>query len=638
MKFTDFTKKINIGDAYGLINDRTYARVTGFDTNSAQFEGEYAVVYLTTPYGTKIRTGRAYLKKFTELDDLNQLFEYEDSALRENNSLYGGELDNVDYHELDKQNAPLFADLVNNIENEFAPLPGWFPLEVQLELTYECPYRCLGCYNEPRAIKLNFAENLAECKTKEMTQKEIDKFCKIVDTCLENGARFFTITGGEPTLYPELVFTLIRKIKAAGGYVSINTSSSLITDEYAKELKDAGLNSALTSLHGSDEEVNAKFTYTEGSFEKTVTGIKHLLNNGIHVVPNFVATHANVHDMVKTAEMLYHMGIKRQAFSIFIPTPNVEHHKPLIMTKEDYQTYFNALKYLNDTYPDLSATATLPVPPCLAQELVGDYVLEGFEHRTCPSGRQFIVVNINGDVSPCIQRAFDEKYGRNILDNPANIVDVTASWKKIMNTPEKCMNCEAKAFCNPCNMNILANNDNKLGINTEPYPEFPPVTKENAKKLEKKFSMLIPTDENTLNKTYKLSKETLFRKESNGYITVINPHIQGYTVISGVDQETLEGNIRFNDIKMYKLFKAMNIIKEIDESEYATINGKVIPKYKILTEFIGKNFTNEELVYMLRTDTAGRFFCLANTPEENENYKQGEKIYRRQLKKNYLRG
>jgi radical SAM protein with 4Fe4S-binding SPASM domain len=489
------------------------------------------------------------------------------------------------------------------------------------------------CYNGVRAHDLKFEENLKECQCQEMTKEKEEKFYKLINICLDHGAKFFTITGGEPMLYPDLVCNLITKIKEKGGYASINTNSTLINEDVAIKFKEAGLNSALTSIHGSTEEVHKKIVCTPGAYKRALTGISNLLSQGIHVVPNFVASHENVNNMYETARMLYGLGIKRQAYSIFIPTPNVEHHKKLTMTKEDYQTYFKTLEHINSEFPDLSATATLPVPPCLARGLVEPTVLEKFEHRTCPSGRQFMVVNIEGNVSPCIQRPFDKKYGENIETSSLNIVDSMKDWKKLLNTPEKCIDCAAKSYCNPCNMNILVNND-KLGPLSTPYPDFAPINKDEMNELSKKYSINIPTDKNDLNKVYKLHNNIIIRKENDGYITIINPSIQGYTVLSNIDPNNLKENFKINNKQIYKLLKAMNALEEVNNSDnYIIITGGTIPKYKILTEFIGKDFNDDNLVYCLRTDTAGRFFCVANTEKEKEEYEKAEKVYRKYMLK-----
>lgn len=517
------------------------------------------------------------------------------------------------------------------IEKEFEPIEGWYPLEVQIEITYDCTLRCAMCYNGVRANEKKFGDYLKECNFGVMNEEKHKKLNNIVELCLNNGAKFFTITGGEPLLYPNLVVEMIKKIKTRGGYASINSNATLIDDKLAGELKEAGLDSALISIHGANEKTHVKTVCIGGAFEKTKAGIKALLNNGINVVPNFVASHVNISNLRETAEMLYNLGIKHQAYSIFIPTPNVKEHELLKMTVDDNKSYFKQLHELNSMHNDLKATATLPVPPCLSKGVVEPNILEKFEFRTCPSGRQFMVVNAEGNVSPCIQYAWNETYGSNIMNDSKGMAKKLSHWKEIFNLPEKCFNCGCKGFCNPCNMNILRENNDALSSLSIPYPNYSNLTDLEAEPFKKKFEIII--EEDGWKNTYKLKDYVAIREEENGYLTLINPRIQGYTLLKDVTLNDLKENFVFNKLEHYRLFKAMNVIEDglVENKNISLINMKLAPKYKILTELVGWDFDNQDAVYCTRTDTAGRFFCLQNTIQEQQMFDEARDIYAKQL-------
>lgn len=519
---------------------------------------------------------------------------------------------------------------VKMISKEFEPIEGWYPLEVQIEITYDCTLRCAMCYNGVRANEKKFNDYLKKCNFENIDEQKVRKINNIIELCLNNGAKFFTITGGEPLLYPDLVIEMIEKIKDRGGYASINSNATLIDEKLATRLKEAKLDSALISIHGADEKTHAKTVCVNGAFERTKNGIKALLKNGIHVVPNFVASHVNISKLKETAEMLYELGIKNQAYSIFIPTPNVREHEFLKMTVDDNISYFEQLYKLNEEYQDLRTTATLPVPPCLSKGIVEPNILEKFEFRTCPSGRQFMVVNALGNASPCIQYAWNERYGSNIINEGEMVSKKLSSWKELFNLPEKCFNCGCKGFCNPCNMNILRENKDVLSPLSIPYPNYINLTDEEAEPFKKKFEIMI--EEADWNKVFKLKNYAMIREEKDGYLTLINPKIQGYTLLKNISRKNLEGNFIFCTPSHYRLFKAMNIIEEsVAENDSATINMELAPKYKILTELVGWNFDNQRAVYCTRTDTAGRFFCLANTDLEQQTYDEARKVYAENL-------
>jgi radical SAM protein with 4Fe4S-binding SPASM domain len=526
----------------------------------------------------------------------------------------------------------ILAKRAKEISKEFEPIEGWYPLEVQIEITYDCTLRCAMCYNGVRANEKKFGDYLKKCNFQAMDEQKHEKLNNIVELCLNNGAKFFAITGGEPLLYPDLVIEMIRKIKARGGYVSINSNATLIDEELAKKLKEAGLDSALISIHGANEKTHVKTVCVNNAFERTKNGIEALLKNEIRVVPNFVASHVNISKLKETAEMLYDLGIKHQAYSIFIPTPNVREHEVLKMTVDDNRSYFEQLYKLNSKYPDLRATATLPVPPCLSKGIVKPDILEKFEFRTCPSVRQFMVVNVEGSTSPCIQYAWNETYGSNIKNNSEVISKKLSRWKELFNLPEKCFNCGCKGFCNPCNMNILRENEGILSPLSIPYPDYSNLTDEEAEAFKKKFEIIIKEDD--WNKVFRLKDYVMIREEKDGYLTLINPRIQGYTLLKDISKADLEGNFIFRTPEHYRLFKAMNVIEKSlmkHNDNFTLIDMKLAPKYKILTELVGRDFNNQEAVYCTRTDTAGRFFCLPNTTFEQQTYDDARNVYEEQL-------
>jgi radical SAM protein with 4Fe4S-binding SPASM domain len=527
----------------------------------------------------------------------------------------------------------------NEILKEFQPIKGWYPLEAQIEITYDCTLRCPMCYNGVRANEKKFSDYINECNFKDISPDKEEKLKNVVATCLKNGARFFTITGGEPLLYPELVLDLIEMIKEYGCYASINSNATVVTPELAKKLKSVGLNSAMISCHGPDDDTHRKIVGVSGAWGRTINGIRALLDNGIRVVPNFVASHTNIDKMQETSEMLYELGLKVQSFSMFIPTPGVESHEGLKLTLEDNEKYFRQLDYINKVL-GVRATATLPVPPCLSRGIVPPEVLKSFEFRNCPSGRQFMVVNAEGNASPCIQFAWNEKYGSN-LENP-DMTTKLAQWKSIDKISEKCFRCAAKGFCNPCNMNILREHEFEgimsLGREYEPYPGYRGLTEEESASFKKKFEIVVST--NDWNKPYRLKDGMMIRAEEDGILTIINPQIQAYTVIDGLDLDELTDAFTFSEPEHFQLFSAMDLLVPVTNPSivYGLDNLEMVPKYKFLTEFVGWNFDTEGVVYMTRTDTAGRYFCLPNNEHETEMYRKAREDYERHIPENAYSG
>jgi hypothetical protein len=178
-------------------------------------------------------------------------------------------------------------------------------------------------------------------------------------------------------------------------------------------------------------------------------------------------------------------------------------------------------------------------------------------------------------------------------------------------------------------MNILVNNDNRLGAVSEPYPGRRALTAAEAAMLDHKYIIDIKLSESEKSASYSFKDGICFRREQGNYLTVINPKIQGYTVLKNFDRAA-SGTYRFyGNLDLLRLLKAMDAV-EISEpirSRAIDSQARCVEKYKILTEFIGRDFNKKGSVYCLRTDTAGRFFCLPNTSKENKAYAMAAELY-----------
>lgn len=110
----------------------------------------------------------------------------------------------------------------------------------------------------------------------------------------EQGLSDLMITGGEPTLFkhlPELVATAIRD---HGLRVHLQTNAvRLARASYTAQLVEAGLTSAMVSLHSHDPEVSDRMTSAPGTHAQTVAGLRTALAAGVAVHLNCVVEQAN---------------------------------------------------------------------------------------------------------------------------------------------------------------------------------------------------------------------------------------------------------------------------------------------------------------------------------------------------------
>jgi len=109
---------------------------------------------------------------------------------------------------------------------------------------------------------------------KELTTEGVENRIQLL---AKRNARAIIFTGGEPTLREDLA-ELIKFAKKSGiESIELQTNGVLLDDpERAERIVDAGVDSALVSLHSHRKEISEKLTHSINTFERTLKGINNL--------------------------------------------------------------------------------------------------------------------------------------------------------------------------------------------------------------------------------------------------------------------------------------------------------------------------------------------------------------------------
>jgi radical SAM protein with 4Fe4S-binding SPASM domain len=134
------------------------------------------------------------------------------------------------------------------------------PLYVKIKLVWTCNLRCGMCNH---------------WREKQERPLHIDQFKAIVDELAELGCQKIHITGGEPTLYSDLV-ELIRHIREHDIRVNMTTNATLITKDKARALADAGLHRVNVSIDSPERKIHDKVRGVKGAWKKTTKGVGFL--------------------------------------------------------------------------------------------------------------------------------------------------------------------------------------------------------------------------------------------------------------------------------------------------------------------------------------------------------------------------
>lgn len=153
---------------------------------------------------------------------------------------------------------------------------------VELRPTLACNHHCAFCNSVDRTIE-NTMHGAADMRANAVLWSEFPVFRAIV-------------SGGEPTLLKDLP-TIVSDLAVGGLLVELQTNGMALADPgYAARLRDAGLHTALVSLHGSHPALSDAITQFPGGWARTVSGIDHALAHGITVEISHVIHRANALD------------------------------------------------------------------------------------------------------------------------------------------------------------------------------------------------------------------------------------------------------------------------------------------------------------------------------------------------------
>ncbi|MCX8189710.1 MAG: radical SAM protein [Candidatus Diapherotrites archaeon] len=160
-----------------------------------------------------------------------------------------------------------------------------------LLLGYKCNNNCRFCYAADK---------------RELYAMSTEEAKKHLKAAVERGSSFVDFLGGEPTIRKDLI-ELISHAKDLGfKTISITTNGRMLSNiEYAKKLYNAGLNSAVFSVHGHNAELHDYLVNVKGAFDQLVKGMQNFraLSDDVYICTNTVIVKPNVSFLPDIAEL-----------------------------------------------------------------------------------------------------------------------------------------------------------------------------------------------------------------------------------------------------------------------------------------------------------------------------------------------
>jgi pseudo-rSAM protein/SPASM domain protein len=233
---------------------------------------------------------------------------------------------------------------------------------------------------------------------------------QLLDELADYGAPVVLFSGGEPLVRDDLE-ELVAHASEAGIRPVLSTNGTLITEERAAALRDAGLKYAGISVDGLPER-NDDFRGKEGAFDAAVRGIENCLDVGLKTGLRYTITEKNAADMADVVDLLYDVGVDRFCFYHLDYGGRGGEIADADLTPEDRRA---AVRRLCDMTRDYHARGeeieTLLVGNYCDAAFLVEYARDELGEETAATVRRYLEVN-GGD--PTGERVADVDYQGNV--------------------------------------------------------------------------------------------------------------------------------------------------------------------------------------------------------------------------------
>ncbi len=258
--------------------------------------------------------------------------------------------------------------------------PIMAPLKVTYEVTQACNLHCMHCSSR--------ADTRAEDEFSTSEAK------KIIDQLDSMKAPVLGFSGGEPFLREDL-FDLMKYAISKGMLVNVATNGLLMDEETAHALKKMGIYRVQVSLDGP-EPIHERIRRRKGSFQKTVSGIKTMVEAGLKVVVTPTITTINYSEVPTLLEMACELGVDSFSINDLIPVGRGKEIEVLAVSQNHYNTlneFFISERKQKQGTIDLKWAAVGPGQVRISRGPV--------RMSKCRAGFTMFNISWNGHMEPC---------------------------------------------------------------------------------------------------------------------------------------------------------------------------------------------------------------------------------------------
>jgi len=186
------------------------------------------------------------------------------------------------------------------------PQPTGAPITIVWNVTNRCNLSCIHCHQDSSPA----------CTDPELTTSEA---FRVIDNMSDAGVVTLTFSGGEPLVRNDLC-DLIQRADDRGMLCTIASNGTLMTEQTARMLANAGIRRVEIGLDGARPETHDFLRNRAGSFEATIRGIRNCAAVGFDEIATTMTLHSgNIDELQDTMNLAEKLGATRFYLNRLIP-------------------------------------------------------------------------------------------------------------------------------------------------------------------------------------------------------------------------------------------------------------------------------------------------------------------------------
>nr|WP_196594809.1 putative heme d1 biosynthesis radical SAM protein NirJ2 [Pectinatus sottacetonis] len=297
--------------------------------------------------------------------------------------------------------------------------------------TNACNMYCEHCYRD------------AGCKADEELSTSEGK--RLLEQIAKAGFKIMIFSGGEPLIRPDIV-----ELAAYAGKLGLRsvfgTNGTLITEEMAQNLKNAGVMGMGISLDSMDKQKHNKFRNFAGAWEGAVRGMRNCRKAGLPFQIHTTVMDWNQHELEDITDFAVSEGAVAHHFFFLVPTGRAKTIEAESLRARAYEDVLTRImKKQQEVKIELK-------PTCAPQFIrIADQMgVKTRFHRGCLAGTSYCIISPRGKVQPCAylnmelgdvrQTPFDEIWKNSDVLNKLRTFDFKG----------ECGTCKYKRSCGGC--------------------------------------------------------------------------------------------------------------------------------------------------------------------------------------------